>query len=75
MKINEVLGRALVKHSMTNSVKPSAVYLGIKEHAALHIEMSRLPKVTQQVASYPSRPTWNGMLVYRVDDEHHVAFV
>jgi hypothetical protein len=74
MNINEVLNTALRKYSMEGHPQPTAVYLGGREERALLNEMAKVLAVPQQMAGYPPRPKWCGLSVYRVNDEHHIAF-
>ncbi len=74
MNINDVLNGKLEEHLMKGNDRPSAVYLGSREERALIMEMDKLPKVPQQIAGYPPRAKWRGLSVYRVNDEHHIAF-
>ena len=74
MNINEVLQHAHSKHIMAGHPQPMAIYLGSREERALLNEMAKLPSVPQQMAGYPPRPKWCGLEVYRVNDEHHIAF-
>lgn len=74
MNINEVLWAKLTRHTKICRPDPVAIYLGNREHRALEMEMARHLTAPQQIASYPPRSKWNGLSVYRVDDEHHIAF-
>lgn len=59
---------------MNGHPKPSSVYLGGREERALLHEIEKLPKIPVQVAGYPPRPKWQGLLVFRVNAESHIAF-
>lgn len=74
MNINVVLQGKLNEYARRGNDKPTAIYLGGREHRALYMEMERHATKPQQIASYPPRAKWCGLSVYRVDDEHHIAF-
>jgi hypothetical protein len=74
MNIHDVLNHAYDKHIMAGHPEPVAIYLGSREERALLNEMAKLPSVPQQVAGYPPRLKWRRLAVYRVNDEHHIAF-
>jgi hypothetical protein len=74
MNINELINQALAKYSMEGHPQPSALYLGTREESLLLKEIEKMPKLATQMASYPPRPKWNGLSVYRVNETSHIAF-
>jgi len=74
MNINEVLYKKLEQYVMKGNEHPTAMYLGSREDRALSMEMAKYDTVPMQIAGYPPRPKWEGISVYRVNDEHHIAF-
>ena len=74
MNINELINQALAKYIMEGHPQPSALYLGTREESLLLKEIEKMPKLATQMASYPPRPKWNGLSVYRVNETSHIAF-
>ena len=74
MNINELINQALNKYSMEGHPQPSSLYLGTREESLLLREIEKMPNLPTQMASYPPRPKWNGLSVYRVNDTSHIAF-
>jgi hypothetical protein len=74
MNINELIYNAFNKYMTEGHPQPSALYLGTREESLLLKEIEKMPKLATQMASYPPRPKWNGLSVYRVNETSHIAF-